>query len=342
MTATTATFSQPGAYTLRLTASDSELTAYDDVTLQISSNSCATAPAGMIAWWTGDNHANDVVGGHHGTLQGGATFAGAIVNQGFHFDGVDDYVEVPDSDALKPANVTVEAWIKFDGLDSQTSGTAPVGDQYLVFKKNTRVGNHEGYALVKSRINGIDVFRFGIASAQGLQRVANSTNGIVTGRFYYVVGSYDGQYVRLYIDGVLVAEETATFPLDYGNRPVFIGTSGEEIHDGKLNGAIDEVALYNRALTASEILSIYQSGHQGKCESANVAPTVSAGPDQSLGILCSANLQGTVSDDGRPVGSTLGISWSKVSGPGSVTFADPNAAATTVTFSTAGDYMLRL
>src|SRR5262249_42213682 len=73
---------------------------------------------------------------------------------------------------------------------------------------------------------------------------------------------------------------------------------------------------------------------------ANRAPVVNAGPDQTVAFPASALLAGTASDDGVP--GPLTISWSKVSGPGTATFVNPTPAATTVTFSDAGTYTLRL
>ena len=74
----------------------------------------------------------------------------------------------------------------------------------------------------------------------------------------------------------------------------------------------------------------------------NQAPQVSAGPDQTITLPATASLSGSASDDGLPAGSTLVLSWSKVSGPGTVTFANPNAAVTAATFGAPGDYILRL
>src|SRR5207244_2792012 len=55
-----------------------------------------------------------------------------------------------------------------------------------------------------------------------------------------------------------------------------------------------------------------------------------------------ATLNGVVTDDGYPIGSTLTITWSQVSGPGAVTFSAPNAATTTASFSAPGLYTVRL
>jgi hypothetical protein len=76
---------------------------------------------------------------------------------------------------------------------------------------------------------------------------------------------------------------------------------------------------------------------------ANTAPTVNAGPDQTIVLPAAANLTGTATDDGLPnPPSALTITWSTVSGPGTVTFANPSAATTTATFSAVGTYVLRL
>jgi hypothetical protein len=75
----------------------------------------------------------------------------------------------------------------------------------------------------------------------------------------------------------------------------------------------------------------------------NQPPQVDAGPDQTIQLSALVNLTGSVTDDGSPsVLGTLTYAWSKVSGPGSVTFGDASAANTTAQFSTAGTYVLRL
>lgn len=74
----------------------------------------------------------------------------------------------------------------------------------------------------------------------------------------------------------------------------------------------------------------------------NTAPVVSAGPDQAIALPSAVVLDGTVSDDGRPSPPTLTTAWSKVSGPGSVSFQDANAVDTQATFTIAGTYVLSL
>ena len=76
--------------------------------------------------------------------------------------------------------------------------------------------------------------------------------------------------------------------------------------------------------------------------STNQGPRVNAGLDQAIVLPNSAILNGTVTDDGLPLGSTLAISWLKASGPGTVSFGNSSLAVTTATFSVSGIYTLRL
>lgn len=75
---------------------------------------------------------------------------------------------------------------------------------------------------------------------------------------------------------------------------------------------------------------------------ANDPPLASAGPDQEITLPAAATLTGTVSDDGCPTVAGLTAAWSQASGPGAAIFADAASAATNVSFTAPGDYLLRL
>ncbi|HET7718406.1 MAG TPA: hypothetical protein VFK43_00475 [Acidimicrobiales bacterium] len=77
-------------------------------------------------------------------------------------------------------------------------------------------------------------------------------------------------------------------------------------------------------------------------EPVNVAPTVDAGLNRSVQLGQQATLDGTVTDDGKPAGAVVTVAWAKAAGPGTVTFAAPNAVDTTAGFSAAGTYTLSL
>lgn len=237
-------------------------------TSHAGAQTCAQPPSGLVSWWPGDGNTDDIQNGNDGTLQNGAKFADGMVGPAFSLDGVDDFIEIPDTSSLKPSRVSVDAWVKFSALD--TPNASGPGLQYIVFKKNTRMANFEGYTLLKFRSEGADRFFFEVSSAQGVTVAAVSDTAVQTGKFYHVAGTYDGSDVKLYVDGVLEDEQPATFPLDYDTRPVFIGTSGEFFFDGKLQGLVDEVEFYNRALSADEVLAIHNAGRAGKCKASTV------------------------------------------------------------------------
>jgi hypothetical protein len=223
---------------------------------------------GIVGWWAGDGTAMDTIAGNNGQLAGDAGYAAAIVHDGFHFDGFGDYIEIPDSAALKPQRISVEAWVRFDSLDTPiVSQFGAPGLQYILFKKNSRVFNFEGYALRKQREAGVErfVFNVGDINGGGTTSPAVSTTQVTTGQFYHVVGTYDGSHVRLYVNGALESETPVSVLIDYATRPVFIGTSGETVFDGKLDGVVDEATIYNRALGAAEVADLYAAGSAGKC-----------------------------------------------------------------------------
>lgn len=74
----------------------------------------------------------------------------------------------------------------------------------------------------------------------------------------------------------------------------------------------------------------------------NLQPYVEAGPDMLIPYGATATLNGVADDDGMPVGSTVSVNWSKVAGPGVVSFFSTNSSTTTATFSLPGSYILRL
>ena len=264
LTLTNVQLNQVGNYAVLVTnAYGSILSSNALLTVNPASTNCDPAPAGLVSWWPGEGDAHDIIGTNNGILEN-VTFTNGMVGQGFYLNGSNADVQIPYSTSLQPTSVTVEAWVKLDAMASPVA--AYPGLQYIIFKKNSRSGLFEGYDLEKNRINGQDVFRFQVTSSGGQQVPAASITVPQAGVWYHLAGTYDQSsgYVQLYVNGVLEGSAYAGFPLDYGTRPVFIGTSGEG-WDGKVQGTVDEVSIYNRALSSNEIAAIYNAGSGGKC-----------------------------------------------------------------------------
>ncbi len=297
--------------------------------------SCFPPPAGIVGWWPGDGTANDFTGTNNGALHTGATAAATgIVGQAFSFDGTNGYVQIPDSPALRPTNLTIEAWVRFSSLDSQGSGGSPAGDQYMVFKQNTLNANFEGFDLSKTRMSGNDVIRFVVSSSSGQSVEIDSATTISAGTWYHVAAVRGTNFTQLYINGVLERQASVTFAQNYGTLPVYFGTSGQSFWDHKLKGTLDEVSLYNRALSAAEIAAIYNAGSAGKCKTVT-GLTITAQP-QSQTVAAGINASFSVGANGAaPLGYQWFFNGAAMGGATTVTLALNNVQA-----ANAGSYFV--
>lgn len=225
---------------------------------QAQSADCVLPPAGLVAWWSAEDIANDRVGTNNGVLQTGATFASGKVGQAFSFNGTGASVLVQDAPALRFTNaMTIEAWIYpkvvggtpreivskwFGGGGNQLSYTTAIetsGQAYFLVSSDGRTANL-----------GVD------------HMVLYTTDAVPTEEWSHFAATYDGAWLSIYLNGMLQNKVSWTQGIFPGAAPLVIGATD----NGSLfDGLIDEPALYNRALTASDILEIYSAGSAGKC-----------------------------------------------------------------------------
>ena len=233
--------------------SDGDGIFYDDLVFQPLGDEgvCTPPPPGMVAWWPGDGDANDIRGGHVGTLLNGATFAAGMVGQAFSVDGVDDQVSVPDAPDLRfgPDHpITVDLW-------AYRTGTTPI--MHLVGKRS---GCHPGGISYQMALNTtIDSLDFG-----GDYGGVGTVTDLPLNRWTHLAGSFDGSVYRFYIDGELVASTPGPSGLGPDvSDPLLIGGSGS---CDRFQGRIDEVEIFDRALEDTEIHAIFAAGAAGKCK----------------------------------------------------------------------------
>src|SRR6185369_7721209 len=210
----------------------------------------------------------------------------------------------------------------------------------LSWNNSATGGTSNGVNLYQS--SGSLVVR--LMDTAGAMRQNASVLGTFDGQWRHVALTYDRTTgtAREYLDGVLKVAENVGIFTPQTSYDFYLGNYAGA--SATFSGQLDEVSLYARPLNPQEVYAIYTSGSVGKCpEDDNQTPWVYAGPDRIVGgTNGSAQLEGEVADDGLPTGSILRAQWSKFTGPGSVTFADPASPFTTATFTAPGIYVLQL
>ena len=235
------------------------------------------------------------------------------------FLGSGDHGAVADNESLDISTaITMAAWIKPSG----------VADTQYVLKKSTQ-GAIDGYELSLASSGKVFV-RFNQDTSGNTYRIDSTTDyPTSSSEWMHIAATYDGSTIRLFINGVEEISAPGPTSIALNDLPLGIGAQGDGFSN--FRGRLDDVRLYNVALPASEILSL----------ATNQPATVDAGEPQEVSFPAAATLAGSATDDGNPFG-TLVTNWSKISGPGTVSFSNPSAAATTATFSASGVYVLRL
>jgi len=230
---------------------------------------CAPPPAGMVSWWPGDGNANDIQDGNNGTLQGGVTFAPGEVGQAFNFNGIDSFVNVPgDVFNLILATLTIDAWVKPTDLTQERA---------IVVKGTFGInGNDFEYGL---RVVAGGQAEGRITDAQGNFASVVSVSVLTLNQFQHIALTYDGAALKLYVNGVLAGTTNTTLIPAASAQPLTIG-AWQALNVGTVqfwNGLIDEVELFNRALSQSEIQAIVNASSSGKCRP-GATPTPSPTP----------------------------------------------------------------
>ncbi|HVV70062.1 MAG TPA: LamG-like jellyroll fold domain-containing protein, partial [Verrucomicrobiae bacterium] len=206
------------------------------------SQSLPTTPSSLVAWWPGDVSALDVAGGHNGTLKGGVTNGPGLLNQAFRFNGVNGFVEIPDHPSLNSGlgDFTVSLWAYFSDATAQ---------QVLIEKwvQSSRAG----WSLLKTSGNRL---RLALGDGAGNEQdIDSGTLALPVTNWVHLAVRRQGSTFGVFTNGVAVATGTHAAGLTSSSSLKFGAREGTSAF---LNGAMDEVTLYNRALTDAELTAV--------------------------------------------------------------------------------------
>jgi len=256
--------------------------------LTVSQPQCVTPPSGLMGWWTGDGNTVDIAGNNSGTLQNGATYGNGEVGQAFSFPGNGASVLI-NSPVYSPTAGTLMFWF------------LPTGGGALT-------GSYDG----TDRTPGLSVdsngnvdWEFGDLSSQESGQVGlNQWSQVAL--TYSTSGSEVS--VNVYLNGSLVSSAIAT-PLSSWYPQVAFGTylGGQE---PSFAGSMDEIAIFNQALNAEQIQSIYDAFSAGMCKpSLQSIALTPVNPTMAVGLSQQFDAAGSYSD-GTIHDLTTSASWS--------------------------------
>jgi formylglycine-generating enzyme required for sulfatase activity len=198
--------------------------------------------SGLVAWYPFNGNANDASGnGHDGTVIGTTltTDRFGTPNSAYYFPGNGERISVPHADSLNLLNgYTLSTWINFEvgGLSSPR-----IIDKFTYSFFTLQNGSSRSLGMYFSD-----------------QTSLFTTTTISAGQWYHVVSSYDLHQRKIYVNGSLVASDSSTFALITNSLPLEIGRKPVYGYDS-FKGKIDDVRIYNRALSDSEILQLYNA-----------------------------------------------------------------------------------
>ncbi len=209
---------------------------------------CVEAPDDLVTWFRAEGNSLDEHGDNDGGTLVNTTFDAGKVGDAFNFSTGTSYVSVPSATNLNFTNaLTIEGWVK-PSTNNSNNGLIYKGDHLgsqgvysLHFENNNRM---------KFRLNG------------GAGQVTGTTS-LTDGQWYHVAAVYDQMSMRIYVNGVLDASQAYTAAVATNNAPLIIGSYFSPGYS--FRGLVDEVSLYSRALTATELSTIVNARGAGKC-----------------------------------------------------------------------------
>jgi len=209
-------------------------------------------PSGLVALWSGEGNANDSAGENNGTLHGGVTFAKGQVGQAFSFDGSTGFVSVPHTSLWDFGNnpFTIAFWANFNSSRRQ--------EDFIT--------DDNGYGLSQNKwafwrgMQG-NTLTFDVAGPR-LENIGKFPFSPVPGQWYHIAMTREGSDWTFYTNGVMLGTTSVSITVPSMNEPLTIGNCGEGT--AYFDGLLDEVSIYNRALSAEEIQAVCREQNNGE------------------------------------------------------------------------------
>ena len=206
----------------------------------------------IVAYYPFLGNANDLSSyGNNGIVYGAKLTEDRFGNRNsaYLFDGIDDFIRIPDANSLTPTNqkLTIAAWFKIfetRGKSIMYKGSKNNNREYSV---GVSYASKAGFAINNNGLLGEN--QIGI----------NSKISINDNEWYFLVGVWNGSEIKIYVNGKLENTKTVNATIGNFDSDLFIGTYGGDIEKYAFKGIIDDIAIFNTALSSTEIKQIYDT-----------------------------------------------------------------------------------
>jgi hypothetical protein len=211
---------------------------------------------GLVAYYPFNGNANDESGNKiHGTVYGAALTIDRFgrSEKAYYFNGLDTYIVIESYNILNMKNTfTLSAWVNFPMIPENGSHIMNKSSFWGIFEYGFNLNTEKNNAL--SAIAG--------GSANIIEVFSDS---VCANTWYNVTATweYPGEFI-LYLDGIIKDRKNTTGSISTTNSPITIGRSRLNYPTDSYNGIIDDIRIYNRVLTESEIQNLYHEGGWNK------------------------------------------------------------------------------
>lgn len=217
--------------------------------LLVAGNLFAQPTAGLVAYYPFNGNANDASGnGNNGTVMGATLTTDRFGNQNsaYSFDGINNYITVPNSTSLQSPDsaFTIALWLNIAAYD--TGGYASV----CVKPQGTLDGGQYGTQIDSA--GALQVY-----AADSIASVESETV-LPKGQWFFLALTWDGNQVNFYTDSTNIASMAFAPPPKANTSPLEIGRDSPGLVE-YLKGSLDDIVIYNRALTADELKQIFKA-----------------------------------------------------------------------------------
>lgn len=207
--------------------------------------------SGLVGLWHLNEQSGNIIdsnGKNNGSYNGALYSQSGKFNSSIGFDGTNDYVNLGNSNSVRiTGNITISSWVKFNQIPSDST-------VYSLVDKNEA----GGYGIIANEASSGKLETYFYIG--GYKNAGIALSSLSAGTWYHIIGRYNGTGVDFYLNGVKQQSVATTGSISDISYNLTLGANPGPTYAEFFNGNLDEVGIWNRSLSDSEILNLYKRG----------------------------------------------------------------------------------